>query len=236
MSERTADIGRFYDLLESLAARLGGPRILRECDEGMEWPQRAVYFFFEDGETHSGSRTGGRVVHVGTHALTNSSRATLWRRLSQHRGSARSEGGNHRGSIYRRLVGAALARRGDLPLPRSWGNRGHLPAVDRAARKRGEADLEALVSRTIGAMPFLWLSVGDPAGPDTQRAIVKRNAIALLSSYVEPGSDSPSPGWLGHDSDRPRVCRSGLWNNDYVDKSYDPSFLDVLEGLVDSLD
>ena len=233
MSERTTDIGRFYDVLDSLAARLGGPRILRECDGRMEWPQRGVYFFFEDGETRSGSRTGSRVVRVGTHALKNRSHTTLWKRLSQHRGSARSGGGSHRGSVYRLLVGAALAGRGDLPLPRFWGERGHPQVVDRAARKRGEADLEALVSRTIGAMPFLWLSVGDPPGPDSQRGIVERNAIALLSNYAESGPDSPSSGWLGHHSDRERVCRSGLWNNNHVDETYDPSFLDVLEELVE---
>jgi len=33
---------------------------------------------------------------------------TLWARLSQHRGSAKSGGGNHRCSIFRLLVGRAL--------------------------------------------------------------------------------------------------------------------------------
>ena len=191
----------------------------------MEWPQGGVYFVFEDGETRSGSGAGDRVVRVGT------STRVLWARLKEHRGSARSGGGSHRGSVYRLLVGAALAGRGDLPLPPLWGNKGRLPDAERAARKRGEADLEALVSRTIGAMQFLWLGVG---GAPAQRCI-ERNAIALLSNYAESGPDSPSPGWLGHhiDDDHERVRRSGLWNSDHVDKSYDPSFLDVLEGLVE---
>lgn len=232
MHDRAADVSRFYDLLNSLAIRVGGPRVLRDCDGRMEWPERGVYFFFENGETRSGSRIGDRVVRVGTHALNHGSRSTLWRRLRQHRGSNRSGGGNHRASVFRLLVGDALARRGDTPLPPSWGHRERLPAADRASRKRGEADLEVLVSRTIGAMPMLWLSVDDAPGPDSQRGIVERNAIALLSNYAESGPDAPSRSWLGHLSNRERVRDSGLWNNDYVDVGYDPAFLDLLSDLI----
>ena len=117
--ERVAYTVRFYELLSSLAAGLGGWRRLAECSGRMNWPQRGVYFFFEPGESRSRSGTGNRVVRVGTHALKDGSRSTLWQRLSQHRGNARGDGGNHRGSIFRLLVGAALARRGDCPLPPS---------------------------------------------------------------------------------------------------------------------
>ena len=81
-------------------------------------------------------------------------------------------------------------------------------------------------------MPVLWLCVDDPPGPDSRRAILERNTIALLSNYAETGRDSPSPGWLGRHSDRERVRRSGLWNSDHVDERYDRKFLDVLEGLI----
>ena len=74
----------------------------------MDWPRRGVYFFFEPGESRSLSGTGSRIVRLGTHALANGSRSTLWQRLSQHRGNAKGDGGNHRGSIFRLLVGVAL--------------------------------------------------------------------------------------------------------------------------------
>ena len=101
--------------------------------------------------------------------------------------------------------------------------------MDRAEVKRAEAGLEALVSRTIGAMPFLWLNVGDSPGPGSQRALIERNTIALLSGYREPPPDPPSPSWLGRHSDRQPVRRSGLGNNRHVDETYDPFFLDVLD-------
>ncbi len=124
-----------------------------------------------------------------------------------------------------------ISRRGDLPLPPSWGRRGRPTGLDRAALKRDESGLEALVSRRIGAMPFLWLGVDDAPGPGSRRALIERNAIALLSGYAESALDPPSPSWLGLHSDRKPVRRSGLWNNRHVDESYDPLFLDVLEEL-----
>ncbi len=221
MHDRTADIDRFYELMESLAVRLGGPRILRECSAGMKWPQRGVYFFFEGGETRSGSHFPHRVVRVGTST-------TLWKRLRQHLGSVTKEGGNHRVSAFRRLVGPALAQREDVPLPASWRDKSKLSDAERDARNREEASIEILVSRTIGAMPVLWIEVGDP-----QREMVERNAIALVSNYAEMGPDLPSLGWLGHHSDRKHVRRSGLWNIDHVDGGYDPAFLDLLEDLIE---
>ena len=32
-------------------------------------------------------------------------------------------------------------------------------------------------------MPFLWLEVPDPPGPDSLRGYIERNAIVLLSNY-----------------------------------------------------
>ena len=80
----------------------------------MSWPRRGVYFFFENGEPRSGTGAGPRVVRVGAHGLKNGARSTLWGRLSQHRGSSRSGLGNHRGSIFRLLVGVALANRNNI--------------------------------------------------------------------------------------------------------------------------
>lgn len=205
----------------------------------MDWPRRGVYFFFEEGEERSGSGSGPRVVRIGTHALKPTSRTSLWNRLSQHRGSAKSGAGNHRGSIFRKIVGIALACRGDCPLPSTWGIGGDLGAaarklgMDRASVQSGEVGLERGVSAYIGRMPFLWLNVDDRPGPDSQRGLIERNAIALLSHARKPAADAPSSRWLGAFSDRERVRTSGLWNSDHVEGSYDAAFLDVMERLVD---
>ena len=187
MAERLADTIRFYELLDRLATQVGSPRLLQRCHAGMDWPPRGVYFFYESGEARSGTGAGERVVRIGAHGLTNGSRSTLWGRLSQHRGSSRSCGGNHRGSIFRLVVGIALAKRVKIPLPDSWGvGRSVSEAarklnVDMSAVNEAEAGIEARVSEYIGQMPFLWLNVNDAPGSTSSRGLIERNAIALLS-------------------------------------------------------
>ena len=240
MGDRLGDTDRFYGLLDGLADRVGGPRHLQDCRAGMCWPSRGVYFFFENGETRLGPGAGLRIVRIGTHGLKNGAQSTLWGRLRQHRGSPRSGLGNHRGSIFRLLVGVALANRINIPLPESWGVAGTVGEaarrlnVDRNAVNEAEADIEALVSEYIGQMPFLWLNVSDDRGPSSSRGLIERNAIALLSSYGRPAADGPSTEWLGQYSDRERVRLSGLWNNNHVHETYDPSFLDEMESRIDA--
>lgn len=237
-ADRVANTVRFYELLSNLAVRLGGCRRLAECHGRMDWPRRCVCFFFEPGEFRSLSGTGNRVVRVGTHALATGSRATLWQRLSQHRGNAKGDGGNHRGSIFRLLLGAALARRGDCPLPSSWGVAADpgkaaqkLGLGSRAAVKDAEADLERRVSEYVGQMPFLWLDVPDAPGPQSARGRIERHAIALLSRARTPAADHPSATWLGMHRDRLRVCKSGLWNNNHVDEDGAAAFLSEMAEL-----
>jgi hypothetical protein len=84
--KRLDDLRRFYRILDVLEQRLGGTRMLSECDGRLSWPQRGIYFFMEQGEERSDTGTGRRIVRVGAHALTQGSRTKLWSRLSQHRG------------------------------------------------------------------------------------------------------------------------------------------------------
>jgi hypothetical protein len=112
------DLRRFYALLERLAVKVGGPRTLNGADGRMVWPRRGVYFFLDKAEVRSGSGTGPRVVRVGTHGLKTGSGSTLWGRLAQHRGSASA--GNHRGSIFRLLVGLAIVGRDPSVGVLSW--------------------------------------------------------------------------------------------------------------------
>lgn len=238
---RIERLRRLYRLLAELERKLGGTRSLAQCRGRMDWPLRGVYFFFEAGELRSDSGEGPRVVRVGTHALTSGSKSTLWGRLSQHRGASSTGGGNHRGSIFRLLVGEAMMSRDRRAHPESWGlgsDAGKAAArlgVTREEIKAQEQELEAEVSSFVGAMPFLWLDVADAPGPESMRGVIERNCVALLSNAGKQALDSPSRSWLGAYSLHDRVRTSGLWNNNHVNESYDPGFLDVLDELIGRL-
>jgi hypothetical protein len=234
---RLADLMRFYGLLDQLSQRVGGAQTLASLGTFRDWPQRGVYFFFETGEIRRDSGEGPRVVRVGTHALVLGSRSTLRQRLGQHRGLA-SGGGNHRGSIFRLLLGEALLAQRGPPQCRSWGVKGDSAkastalSVDRAQLTAAEAPVEQAVSRYIALMPFLWLDIEDAPGPESLRGTVERNSIALLSNHSRAPLDSASPRWLGHSSGRPLVRGSGLWNQRHVEEKHNPMFLDEFEKLV----
>jgi hypothetical protein len=118
---------------------------------------------------------------------------------------------NHRGSIFRLLVGQAFLAQGDLPSCPSWGVKSDAAkacealGIDRQTLTAAEAPVEQAVSSYISAMPFLWLDVDDEPGPGSQRGYIEGNAIALLSNHARAALDPASPGWLGHSSDRARA-------------------------------
>ena len=218
---RRADLDTFYRLLDELRQRCGGHRLLRDCQGKSGWPERGVYFFFEDGEFREDGITS-RVVRVGTHAVSVGSKTTLWTRLRGHRGG-RDGGGNHRGSIFRLRIGEALMQKVQFPdcIRESWGRGGTAPKQTRL----DEAPLELAVSEYICTMPFLWLSLTDEASPKSKRAYLERNSIALLSNFGKSPIDSPSNAWLGGLSPEPTITASGLWNTNHVTASHEPAFL-----------
>ena len=227
-STRADDLARFYRALRRLEEGIGGTRKLSSCDGRMSWPTHGVYFFLEVGELRSDSGTGSRVVRVGSHAVSTDSRATLWNRLSQHRGPAATGGGNHRGSIFRWIVGESLMARDPAFSVETWserkpGSKGH---------RAKERELERLVSRVMGAMPLLWLRVDGPAGPESQRGYIEQKAIALLSNHGCEPLDPPSDNWLGLHCPKDKVRTSGLWNQRHVEEAHDSAFLPTLESLV----
>ena len=73
--------------------------------------------------------------------------------MSQHRGKTNG-GGNHRGSIFRLIVGDALIARDNRDVP-SWG-RGNAAPPDIV---KAEDAFEREVSEVIRQMPFLWVGV-----------------------------------------------------------------------------
>lgn len=226
VSDRLHDLNRFYSILSQIERCHGTLRLI-DSHGRMIWPRRGVYFFFEADETRSNSSAVPRVVRVGTHALKASSNASLWNRLSQHKGTSSKGGGNHRGSIFRLLIGDAFMKRSPEIACPTWGRGASAPADVR----EGEQHLERLVSAYIGGMPFLCLGIEDEPGPDSLRGFIERNAIGLLSNYNRDQIDPPSSGWLGRLSSRERVRGSGLWNNDHTNEQYDPKFLDLMDDL-----
>lgn len=220
-------LDRFYELLAELAAIPGQGPALADCDGRMQWPQRGVYFFREPGEGRASNTEVPRIVRVGTHALGAGAKSSLWGRLRAHRGH-RDGRGNHRGSIFRLHVGAAMLQRdGSFDGSSTWA------AGQSAARaiREQEVEHERKVSAHIGRMTVLWLDVPDEPGPKSTRGLIERNAIALLSNGLAP-ADPPSPAWLGLHSPREEIRRSGLWNLNHVLDRHDSGYVSLLADLV----
>lgn len=212
-----------YALLDDLARRQGGLRVISDLRRE-HCPPRGVYFMYEPGEDRIVTGSGVRVVRVGTHAVSRGSRASLWTRLAQHRGS-RAGSGNHRASILRRHVGEALIARGNFVVP-SWGTPRGTPEG-----RTQERPLEEEVSRRVGAMQVLLLPIPDPPGPDSERALIERGVIGLLSQHGDPASSD----WLGRHSPTNEIVRSGLWNVRHVHTTPPPDLLGILERLVSAV-
>lgn len=226
-TQATYDLEQLYQLLAQLEDGLGGKRILGQCNGSMEWPCRGVYFFFEPGELRSGASDVQRVVRVGTHGLQAGTQSTLWGRLHDHRGYE-DGGGNHRGSVFRKHVGAALLNEeGTAESLQTWG-------VGSSATPQVTADehaWEVTVSGRLGNMSLLWLDVPDDPGPGSARGVIESNSIALLSTTGNE-VDFASGSWLGNWSSADAIQESGLWNVCHTADAYDPEFLEVLEDYV----
>lgn len=235
MATYTEDVEEFYHLLNQLSLKLGGAKYLSQCNGRMPFPTRGVYFFFERDEKRTDNQTL-RVVRIGTHAVRSGSKATLWNRLRTHRGT-QAGNGNHRGSIFRRHVGLAMIKRDNISNFPDWGKGASASKII----KQGELEHEKRVSTYIGEMPFLWVKVDDEPSKDSHRAVIERNAIALLAG--EDGQspiDKPSENWLGLHSDREKIRLSGLWNLNHVgqvDKPipYDPDFLQLFKEYIEAM-
>ena len=223
------DLSGFYEIMERLNRGVGGFRYLDIASQSSGWPERGVYFFFDDREPR-GNGSGPRVVRVGTHAVACGVQSTLWSRLSQHRGStggAHPGGGNHRGSVFRMHVGNALLARGEYgrAVSATWPQRGKVPSQVRESEHRLECDVSAYIRR----LPLLWLDVPDESSAQSHRRVIEVSAIGLLSSQSTVAADPASNGWLGRWAVPEEIRASGLWNIDAVGGGWDPNFLNLLE-------
>jgi hypothetical protein len=123
-------------------------------------------------------------------------RTKLWTSLSQHKGQPETDGGNHRVSIFRLLVGTSLIARDGHSSP-TWAWKNHASRDVRDAK----LPMEQAVSQVIGQMSFLWPTTEDKPGPSSLRGVIERNSIALLSNFGKPQLDPQSQGWLGRHCD-----------------------------------
>lgn len=226
-AELHATATRFLRIMGQLWAAQSGGRRIEETNGRQSWPSRGVYFILSPDHGLARGRMP-RIVRVGTHAVSQGSKTTLWDRLSTHRGTS-AGGGSHRSSIFRLHMGRAWARFDETTAwPDSWAQ-GQSAPVD---VREGEAQLEQQVSRLIGAMQVLWLDVDDDPGPGSERAYIERNAIGLLSrlgllrARVEED-------WLGHFSSDWRIATSGLWNLNHLFRRPDTDFIERLTVAVE---
>ena len=220
----------FYSALKELYVGQNGGRRLAECDGRSGWPTRGLYLILEPEELLNSGKfkpLNQRVTRVGTHAVSKGSKATLWHRLSTHRGTSAGSG-NHRSSIFRLHVGAALKAKSPnkWSVP-TWG----VGQIAPTETQRKEHKLEEEVSKIIGNMRVLWLDIPDEPGPQSDRAFLERNAIGLLSrAFVLAGRRTKS--WLGTHSPNLNISLSGLWNLNYLNVLPHEEFTDVFSTYV----
>lgn len=225
-SKRAKDVTVLYAILKDPLLRETQLRPFSECSGSMTWPQRGLYIFYEPGYNRMLYSTEPKIMRVGTHAVSEGSSSSLWQRLKTHKGNE-DFSGNHRGSIFRLHVGAALITRNGLDCP-SWG-------IGQSANRSIqdiEGTIEKRVSEYLRGMEVLSIRIEDSPSKMSDRAYIEQNMIALLSGPIGP-VDLAKESWLGYHCPNPAVCRSSLWNVEYTDMQYDPSFLEVLQVYVD---
>ncbi len=228
------DVNMFYELLEELKVKCEKQfRVAQWSDLTLgkingrhaNWKnvRKGLYLFLDNQERRSDSKNH-RIVRIGTHAIQSlDAKSTLWGRLKQHKGVDKNNGGNHRSSIFRLLIGEALSKR-DLIGPPSWG----IGSSASKAIRRREIDHESEVSKYIRELPFLVIKIDSK----NDRKFLESNLIGLLSNmnrtaFNPPCPDEPSENWLGHYSCRPLIKNSGLWNIQNVQRAYDPKTIEI---------
>ncbi|CAG4907874.1 unnamed protein product, partial [Acidithrix sp. C25] len=199
---------------------------LQQLLEG-DLPEAGVHFLFEDSELR---RCGDilRVVNIGSHRVSDGSKAKLKDRLRTHAGPKTLKG-SHRSSILRQYIGDAIGgqdpKKWELAMT-TWGRGGKVPSKD---VRNHEMDLEEEVSRVINEMRILVLPVHDRATRESDRAFIVQNAVALLG--WDP-YDRPSGSWLGNFSSNKQIASNGLWNIAHLHEPVSSQFIRVIDGLV----
>lgn len=209
-TNKQQNIDKFYDLLDEVVKKF--PKRTLDTISKSKLPEKGVYFFFEQNETRQNINLD-RVVRIGTHAAIANSNATLYDRLYNHKGS-KDLTGNHRGSVFRKLIGYSLLYKDRLNFPH-WGDK--LKKSDKLI-KASEKPLEKIVSTYLNTLTFTVLEVPGPSSKNNDRAFIENNSIALLSNYDGLATDKCSKDWLGQYSRDSKIIESGLWNSRCVER------------------
>lgn len=227
-----AGLSRLCDTVARLRAAQGGAQLLPSVTGIRNLPRRGVYFFVDPSEPPFLGHA--RIVRVGTHAVSAGSKSTLKQRLAQHRGKVSEAGGNHRGSIFRLLVGEALIEKGVVGACPSWGRNITRSAaaaasnVSPAALTTVEMPVEGSVSEYLSRLEVVYVAVDDEPGKKSARGAIERGAISLLAEGMRRGLIEAGENWLGRWSRRKTVRESGLWNQNHVGEPWSEDFLEVL--------
>jgi uncharacterized protein DUF6884 len=222
-AKRYRDLKRLYDVISN-ARQMRRTFLLRDLSK-QRLPTRGVYLFLDPIESNF-NQVSGRIVRIGTHAVSIGSKATLRSRLRNHLGLGDGSG-NHRGSIFRLHVGRALLERDGLAerLP-SWGRGQDAPPDVRGV----ERNHEIRVSDYLRALEVFIIEIDDLPSKNSLRAAVERQLIALCSEAMQP-IDRASANWLGRYSPMPAIAQSGLWNLRDVGRKYEPDGIGSVEQI-----
>jgi hypothetical protein len=156
-------------------------------------PRNGIYFFFEQGEVVPAAKGHlDRIVRIGTHRQDG----RLDRRLRLH------FRGNRRASVFRRHIGTALQRAGQL----------NQEVVDQLAAENSSRvpELEVAISNVLStSFSFACIQVEER----DDRLRLEAGLIGLLAGFpIYP----PSETWLGRHASRPEIRSAGLWNTQHV--------------------
>jgi len=205
-------------------ARKRGLPCLKDVIEG-DMPASGVYLFFDERERRLRDIEQLRIVRIGTHGVASGSKASLRNRIRTHFGTTSGEG-NHRSSIFRLHAGRSLINAKQVSPVESWG----ASAGDKSALL-AERELEQAVSKYLAELYVLLIAVPGESDKNNDRAYLEQNLIALVSNACKP-LDPPSCEWLGLNSAKLEIRKSGLWNVNHVEQRFDPAYLNVLEYYV----
>jgi len=178
--------------------------------------QNGIYVMFEKGERY---HDFDRIVRVGSHR----SKSRLLLRLKDHFIVE-----NKDGSILRKNIGLAILRKLDHPYTEIWNLDTSKPEVVAAHAGLINLDIQRKIERQVtiylqNNFTFICLPVAD----QDLRLRLEEGLIATLTN--DPDFKS-SDQWLGQNSPKLMIAKSGLWNIQGLDAQ--PLSQDEIEKLI----
>ncbi len=168
-------------------------------DKGI--PVNGVYFMFETGET---GHEGERIVRIGSHTGDGNLAARLREHITQNKDR----------SIFRKNIGRALLSRDHDPFLEAW----NLDMTKRIDRDRYEHLVDPAkqgkVEQAVSDYIEKHVSVSVVAAPS--RDIALKLECLCIATVSLCASCSPSPGWFGNSSPKPKIRESGLWQEQHL--------------------